>query len=325
MQKSILAHIASDFISEYENVANSSIAYLLNEYPASHEALKSILDVDEVPRYYKTEESTKSNGRPDVTGFDASNNKTVIIEGKFWANLTDNQPCNYLKELSETGKILFLAPDKRISSLRLEIDRRLDGNSERVVIYSWISFLNLIEKENNKDHNHHLASDLIQIKELCQRMDAEGMPPLSLSDLDPMNGRVNSHFIDVLQECNGIIRHWEISDFRIYNWTPSSYGAGFFFRANNLGCHLGFDGQKWFVRDAHTPFWLSVKEIPAAGDWVTSKNICDALKEYDSDSSHEEEYGITLKSGMDKNQVVNHIVNTTKDILVHLGIKFSND
>ena len=260
-----------------------------------------------------------------MTGFNVNHEAAVIIEGKFWANLTDNQPCNYLKELSETGKLLFLAPDKRISSLRLEIDRRLDGNSERVVICSWISFLDLIEKENNNDHNHHLESDLIQIKELCLRMDAEGMPPLSLSDLDPMNGRVTSHFIDVLQDCNGIIRDWEISDFRRLNWTPSSYGAGFFFRAYNLGCHLGFDCEKWFVRDAHTPFWLSVKEISASGDFVASQNICSALKEYDFDSFHEEEYGITLKSGMDKNQVVNHIVNTTKDILVHLGTKFSND
>ena len=32
MQNSLLAHIASNFISEYENVANSSNAYVLNEY-----------------------------------------------------------------------------------------------------------------------------------------------------------------------------------------------------------------------------------------------------------------------------------------------------
>ena len=113
MQKSILAHIASDFISEYENVANSSIAYLLNEYPASQKVLKGVLDIDEVPTYYKTEDSSKSNGRPDVTGYDLNQGKAVIIEGKFWANLTDNQPVNYLKELTSDGKILFLAPDKR--------------------------------------------------------------------------------------------------------------------------------------------------------------------------------------------------------------------
>jgi len=105
MQNSLLAHIASNFISEYENVANSSIAYLLNEYPASQEALKYILGVDKVATYYVTEMATTSNGRPDVTGLDQKGEKSIIIEGKFWANLTDNQPNNYLKELSDGGKI----------------------------------------------------------------------------------------------------------------------------------------------------------------------------------------------------------------------------
>ena len=108
MQNSLLAHIASNFISEYENVANSSIAYLLNEYPASQEVLKSILGIENVPTYFVTEMSTDSNGRPDVTGLDGNGGKSVIIEGKFWANLTDNQPNNYLKEITDEGKILFL-------------------------------------------------------------------------------------------------------------------------------------------------------------------------------------------------------------------------
>ena len=73
------------------NVANSSIAYLLNEYSASQEALKIILGVTNVPTYYVTELSTDSNGRPDVTGLDCDGSKSVIIEGKFWANLTHGE------------------------------------------------------------------------------------------------------------------------------------------------------------------------------------------------------------------------------------------
>ena len=46
MQESLLSHIASSFISEYENVANSSVAYLLNKYPKAQVALQNILDVD---------------------------------------------------------------------------------------------------------------------------------------------------------------------------------------------------------------------------------------------------------------------------------------
>ena len=130
MQKSLLTHIASKFISEYENVANSSVAYLLNEYPAAQVALKNNTDVDKVPTHYITELSTTVNGRPDVTGLDIDDRKVIIIEGKFWANLTQNQPNNYLKELADGGKLLFLAPDKRLSSLKVDIRKRLNGEND---------------------------------------------------------------------------------------------------------------------------------------------------------------------------------------------------
>jgi len=321
MHKSLLAHIASNFISEYENVANSSIAYLLNEYSASQEALKNILDVDEVPTYYRTEQSTTSNGRPDVTGLDKNGHKSIIIEGKFWANLTPNQPVNYLKELADDGKILFLAPDKRIGSLELDIEKRLNGKNDKVVICSWKKFLDLIDKENNKNHNHHLASDLIQIKELCLKMDTEGMPPLSLSDLDPMNGRVATQFSDVVDECNPIIREWKHSEFKGTKTTSSKYGHGFYFRGYNFGCFLCFDSHKWFVRDNHTPIWLSINDH----EWNKSEKISHALNDFDSTNSYSSDYssdyGIVLQAGMDKNQVVNHIVNKVKEVLEYLNSK----
>ena len=320
MQNSLLAHIASNFISEYENVANSSIAYLLNEYSASQEALKSILCIDSVPTYYVTESSTVSNGRPDVTGFDSNGKTAIIIEGKFWANLTHNQPGNYLKEIMDDGKILFLAPEKRLSSLAIEIKKRVGDSSEKVVICSWAKFLNLIEKENNKNHNHHLASDLLQITELCQKMDAEGMPPLSASDLDPMNGKVASNFSDVIDECNRILREWEHSDFKGLITTPKKYGYGFYFRGHKFDCYLHFDTNKWFTRNSHTPIWLSV----SGKDGQKSEKISHYLNDFDSNNSFGSDYGIVLREGMDKTQAITHIVNKVKDVLSHLNRKITD-
>ncbi len=321
MTKSLLTHIASNFISEYENVANSSIAYLLNEYSAPREALKDILEVSNVPTHYVTELSTNSNGRPDVTGLNIDGSKTVIIEGKFWANLTKNQPVNYLEELGDTGKLLFLAPDKRLSSLRLEIDRKLDGKDDRVIICSWINFLDLIERENNKKHDPHLASDLIQVKELCRKMDVEGMPPLSVSDLDPMNGRIASQFSDVIDECNSNLRAWEHSDFDGLKSTNTKYGYGFYFRAHKSACFLGLDCNKWFLRSSQTPIWLTISEH----DFQKSERIKQALKDFDSFNSFDSDYGIVLQAGMDKDQVVEFIVNSTKSILEHLNTKFTDE
>jgi hypothetical protein len=95
MQESLLSHITSSFITQYENVANSGVSYLLNKYVSARNVLQNILEIELLPSNYITELSTNSNGRPDITGIDAKGNKLVIIEGKFWANLTDNQPINY--------------------------------------------------------------------------------------------------------------------------------------------------------------------------------------------------------------------------------------
>ena len=317
MQESLLSHIASNFISEYENVANSSIAYLLNNYTAARNALKEAINADTVPSYYVTELSTKSNGRPDVTGLDRHGKKAVIIEGKFWANLTDNQPSNYLKELSAEGILLFLAPEKRVISLNQDIIKRLEGENNKVVIYSWLSFIKLIEKENNKENNSYLTSDLIQLKELCLKLDSEGMPPLSWSDLDPMNGRLSYQFPDIIEECNKYLRTWNEANFKGLTSSSDKYGYGFYFKSFGIVCRLYFSSYEWCTKGSQTPIWLNLYR----DEIENFDSIINNLKYFDSDNTYSElkhvAYGIQLKPGMDKQLIVDHIVKTVKEILAN--------
>jgi len=325
MKTSLLSHIASRFISEYENVANSSVAYLLNKYPAARETLRNILNLEQIPYNYKTELSTDSNGRPDITGLDTDGNKTIIIEWKFWANLTDNQPVNYLKELWEKGKLIFLAPDKRIISLNLEIKNRLWYVDDRVTAFSWNSFLNLVEQENNKNYNNSLSSDLTQLKELCSQMDSEWMPPLSMSDLDPMNGRRSYQFADLIDECNWILRKRDKAIFKWQKSTWSKDGYWFYFKTDKANCRLLFSSYERFTKDSHTPIWLYL--------WSTldkkSDKISHIINSFDNTHSYDDKYhtayGILLNVGMDKDQVVKHIVETVKSILTFLDENMVND
>jgi len=324
MKESLLSHIASNFISEYENVANSSVSYLLNKYASAREALKKILNISDIPTYYTTELSTQNNGRPDVTGKDINGNTSVIIEGKFWANLTDNQPVNYLKELKNNGRLLFLAPDKRIESLKLDIKNRLENSDDRIAICSWDSFLNLIELENNKKHDSQLASDLMQLKELCGKMDEEGIAPLSMSDLDSINGRLVYNFSNLIDECNSLIRKWNKADFKGMKTVGSKDGYSFYFKAFNFSCRLGFSSYDWFSKNSHTPIWLYLQD----GDWKKSEKIYHFLNNFDSKNSYNDKdcssYGITLKTGMDKSQIINHVVNKTKEVLEFLNDNIDN-
>ena len=317
MQESLLSYIASNFIKEYENVANSSIAYLLNKYVSARTALKVRLDINNIPSYYETELSTKSNGRLDIAGKNATGDISLIIEGKFWANLTDNQPVNYLKELDDKGKLLFLAPDRRIQSLKIEIDKRTINKDPRINYLSWNEFLNLIEQENNKNYDTNLASDLSQLKDLCQKMDEEGMPPLSQSDLDPMNGRIAYQFADLINDCNRLIRQWDESNFKGLKTTSFKDGYGFYFKAFGFGCQLSFSSYDWFTKDSHTPFWLYLWDE----EFEEDKKIYHFLNIFDTENSYNDyaSYGILLQTGMDKNQIVNHIQQTVREILIYLN------
>ena len=315
MQESLLSHIASNFVSQYENVANSSIAYLLNKYPVARKVLDEILQVNSIPTHYITELSTSDNGRPDITGLDDTGAKVVIIEGKFWANLTDNQPRNYLAELSEDGMLLFLVPDKRLSSLRIEINRRLEVKDERIVIRSWSAFLELIMIANNEKYNKLLASDVMQLSELCKKMDEEGMPPLSMSDLDPMNGRLSYQFANIIDECNTRIRLWDHADFTGLRSTSTKYGYGFYFGGYGLACNLYFSNADWFKRKENTPIWLSIQDR----NWKKNDKIYYALNS--SNVYNEKEatlYAIQLKPGMDKNDIVEHIVSEVNMVLLRI-------
>ncbi len=320
MKESLLSHIASNFISEYENVANSSISYLLNKYTTSREVLKNILELNDISSYFATELATKLNGRPDITGLDINGDKQVIIEGKFWAKLTDNQPVNYLKELSENGKLLFLVPQKRKISLKAEIKKRLSGNDERIYIFSWNEFLDLIEVENNKNYNQALISDITQLKELCYKMDNEGMPPLSQSDLDPMNGKITYQFIDLIDECNSVIRKWEESDFKGTRSTSFKGGHSFYFKAFGFGCQLCFSSYHWFTYENHTPIWLYIMDE----EWKYQEKIDHYLNNFDTKNSFNDGcsmYGIQLKTGMDKGEIIINIVSKTREVLIELNKK----
>ena len=143
------------------------------------------------------------------------------------------------------------------------------------------------------------------------------MPPLSLSDLDPMNGRIAAQFSDVIDECNPILRDWEHSNFDGLKTTSTKYGHGFYFRAFSFSAFLAINSENWFVKHNHAPIWLRITDQ----DFKISEKINNALSEYDSDNSFGNEYGIVLNTGMDKDQLVQFIVKKTKDVVQYLNTK----
>ena len=57
----------------------------------------------------RTQATGEEGERPDLAGFDRNGRERVLVEAKFWAGLTDNQPIAYLERLpaNRPGALLF--------------------------------------------------------------------------------------------------------------------------------------------------------------------------------------------------------------------------
>ena len=72
----------------------------------------------------------------------------LIIEAKFWASLTENQPISYLKRLKENSILLFVCPTLRKNSLFVELKKKLTDEN---IIFTSIAATNPKVISDNKD------------------------------------------------------------------------------------------------------------------------------------------------------------------------------
>ena len=131
---SLLAHLAWKLTNQTETLATEALGYILAQSPAARQALQETIrtggaDVGPIASV-ATEARGKKNERVDLAALDEQGSERVLIEVKFWAGLTDNQPNTYLERLPADGNpavLLFVAPEVRLETLWPEVLRRADA------------------------------------------------------------------------------------------------------------------------------------------------------------------------------------------------------
>ena len=134
----LLAYLVSSFPGNTENIATETLGHILARSDASIEALNDVVqsgvrDVKPIAGV-QTQVLHPDGTCPDMVGFDEDKMERVLIEVKFWAELTDNQPNRYLDRLPGEGPavLMFLTPDDRIMSLWPELRRRVEAEGKRL-------------------------------------------------------------------------------------------------------------------------------------------------------------------------------------------------
>ena len=127
-ERSLLGFISTKLSSSPENIATEALCYILqNSKNARSGLVKYLTPLIDLKSdvFFRTQVIGEKKEIPDLVGVDFENHEILIIESKFWAGLTSNQPVTYLKRLPQrSAMLLFIAPDRRLPTLWPELRRR---------------------------------------------------------------------------------------------------------------------------------------------------------------------------------------------------------
>ena len=210
-ETTLFAHITPRLTDRIEDVAVEALGYILSQSPAARNALTDTLkaggievgSIDSV----QTQVIGEEGEIPDLVCFDENRAKRVLIEAKFWAGLTQNQPNQYLKRLPQDtpAALLFVAPAARLETLWPELRKRAEqeheltvesetgdlrvaavaGGERRLLLTSWAALLDRMATRSGANADRAAEADIRQLRGLTARMDADAFLPWRSEDLGP--------------------------------------------------------------------------------------------------------------------------------------------
>ena len=279
-EKSLLAHIAAIFVREKERAATEALKYILMRSEQARNVLRDILcsagvEVDPLSRF-QTEAIGEQSERVDLVCYDRDGTERVLVETKFWADLTDNQPNTYLDRLNKNvpSALVFVVPVSRVEALWPEILSRCrknlrvvpvqsDGNIRvaalgnrpgSLMLTSWGYLLN----EMTEGCGEKIKSDIEQLRGLTETMEHEKFIPLESGDLSS----------EIPTKLRGLrlVVDGAIDRAREQDWIREQEGKiaqsveyGRYIYLSEVGVWFGVDFESW-KNQGTTPLWVHLNE-----------------------------------------------------------------
>lgn len=293
---SLFGHLAFQFAVSPENLATEALAYVLRS-PVARRAFTARVRGAGVPvpedLSFRTQ-AAEGGAIPDMAGRAVDGEDVVLVEAKFWAGLTENQPRAYLECLpaNRPSLLLFIVPVARLETLWPEL-RRLTlathaleetrgevggfrasslGDGRHLGICSWRALLGALRAELDAAGEYRLVGEVEQLRGLCDRMDAEAFQPVRPEDVAPTLPRRILQYAALAEDVAQRLAARGIADLNRANTAGSKGYYRRYLRIKGHGCSISLDYGAWATR-AETPLWLLVK----AANWTFSERAWSSL------------------------------------------------
>ncbi|MDB5310199.1 MAG: hypothetical protein JWO38_4401 [Gemmataceae bacterium] len=294
----LFGHLVTRFGStQAENLATEGLNYVLGRSTEARRLFLRLLE--QTGRLFpgdvsfSTQAADAGGAIPDLVGRDAAGVEAVIVEAKFWAGLTGRQPVAYLARLPVGGLLVFVAPVLRFEGLWPELTARcrnaghaveevagcgsdwrvaILADGRRLALTSWRAVLDGLQGGLHQAGEAMVAADVLQLRGLADRMDADAFLPIASEELTAATGRRIIQFCQLVDDAVARLRSQGVadtSDGRSSSDRNGSYWRPF--RIGPFGCNLVFDTVGWAARGV--PLTLRIGDR----NWKPSQEVCDAL------------------------------------------------
>ena len=301
----MFGRLATRFAPSPENLATEALAYMLGQSPAARTALNkiagSLCEGLGEAQTFRTQYTGEDQAIPDLAGFDHANRAILLVENKFWAGLTPNQPAAYLNRLPAEGPslLLFIVPPRRLhtiwpdltdSAARANVSLPAPSNTganavsgqvgnRTLAVTSWLALLDQIDADARTSGDAATVSDVLQLRGLCEHMYSTGYVPAAMEELT--NIEIPRRLLGlqdlVEQVCNRAIAG-NIADSKGLRPTHFWHGAGRYLRIGAAGAWVGIDHRLWaeygigplWVTFARTEFGRAGEVLQVISPWLSS-------------------------------------------------------
>ena len=339
---SLLGQFYTRIKGSQEDIASEGLAYILQRSISARKALNKVIHIESGIEFEDINYITQNVGvkleRPDISGIDNNGKEVIILEAKFWASLTDNQPIEYLNRLTENSILMFVCPTLRVRPVFDELNMRLkkaglssqinnDNHSfklddnKTLIVKNWQEILGILRIQLVQDNEQTLLSDIDQIIGLCETIDNNSFLPFQSEDFAPSFAkRINSYY-DLADKVIDELKKRNLADTTNLNSTPQKYGYTRYFKIGTLGFSLNVRFDFW-ERIADTPFWLNIKDDTTGKFWVHNETFKSLTKNIASKKSiityenNKRELFIPIFPLLDKTE--DAVVNDITDKIVEL-------
>ena len=282
----LLAYLAWKLSDRHEDIAVEALGYIFKSSQARR-VLEEMLrargaDVGSIEEV-QTQATGTEGERPDLAGVDRAGLERVLIEAKFGAELTGNQPTAYLERLptDTPSALLFVAPAARLETLWDELcqlagvddqDPASETSEEfrsvptagarHLMLTSWTHLLERLDGAGDE----HTTIAVKQLRGLTKMKTEDACPPfhpLHPDEFDPKVPRLLLNLQRLVDDATTSAVAEGYASTEGLRVTPQATGYGRYLYLADAGVWFGVDFSSWALDSyPNTPLWLCFWEWP---------------------------------------------------------------